>query len=260
LSRPPPRMKPWRGPLPRRRITPAPVMGDFIELATSQQPMAAPAGEVVLSTPQDGDPRMRRSCSMEGSTALSLQLASSTADGGRGNHATRYSVVAGPGRPWAKLGQAIMAFQRCFNTSTSGSCSRSIDVTRASPPTATSTPFSHSTDIVAPPTSFPSTSVSFAAVVRGLSPPSPAPVAGVPPRPPPASAAPMGVEATASRPPLQQQFNGSPATAPHPPTAAARRERPSSVPGSAPVTPAVDPTWVQGGEAASSMTASSTAA
>jgi hypothetical protein len=34
----PPRMGAWRGPLPRRRVTPLPVLGDFIDKATATSP------------------------------------------------------------------------------------------------------------------------------------------------------------------------------------------------------------------------------
>jgi hypothetical protein len=33
-----PRIKPWRGPLPRRRVTPAPVFGDFLATASPRRP------------------------------------------------------------------------------------------------------------------------------------------------------------------------------------------------------------------------------
>jgi hypothetical protein len=50
-----PRLKPWRGPLPRRRITPAPVVGYFIAQAVSRMLMATATENVARSSPPAGD-------------------------------------------------------------------------------------------------------------------------------------------------------------------------------------------------------------
>ena len=71
LSRSPPRMGPWRGPLPPRRISPPPILGDFLAkaggvlqpIARPERPLPVmnPAAPVVAST-GDGDPVFPATC------------------------------------------------------------------------------------------------------------------------------------------------------------------------------------------------------
>ncbi|KAM0844741.1 hypothetical protein ACQ4PT_056862 [Festuca glaucescens] len=130
-----PRLKPWRGPLPRHRITPALVVADCIVQAVSRMPMAVATENVTRSSPPAGRSRKLGRCPELGSPAPSLQSSSSTAEEGRGIPGVQNSRdEAGPARPWAKLGWAILAFQRSFSTLPSESSRSSIDVNTKPPP------------------------------------------------------------------------------------------------------------------------------
>jgi hypothetical protein len=185
----PPRMGAWRGPIPRRRVTPAPVLGDFLACAKRSA-----SGASVNSRPSELHHKSSSSAG-QGSPALAAAAPSSSdratvlRDRGRCWAAS----IDGPMFRWAGLGRVIQAAKhgRVLTLPRSEASIANLAVINA--PAVAVTP--SSSPFPTPPSSSTSSSPfaghrSFAAVVanhrqRPL-------MVGAPPRPPSSSSTPAG--------------------------------------------------------------------
>jgi hypothetical protein len=98
----PPRMGAWRGPLPRRRITPAPVLGDFMACAKTL-PSRAAAVLGVSEQRCETSPSSEDSTLRQGTAAIVAAVPSSSdrLDGRRVGGRCWVASSGGPGNSWA---------------------------------------------------------------------------------------------------------------------------------------------------------------
>jgi hypothetical protein len=198
----PPRMGAWRGPLPRRRITPAPVLGDFMACAKTS-PSRASAVPSVSEQQCKASPSLDDRAHRQGSAAIvaAVSCSSDRSDGRRDGERCWAASSGGPRNRWAGLGLAIQAAKRC----------RVLTLPRFDSAVIANSAAANAPVIVGPSPSSPPTSSSsvstcsplagqrsFAVVVadhRHV-----LPMAGAPPRPSLSSSAPAGAAPQAPRP------------------------------------------------------------
>nr|XP_051211849.1 flocculation protein FLO11-like [Lolium perenne] len=121
-----PRMKPWRGPLPRRRVTPAPIFGDFLAAVSARRPAAIapldPSSGSATSVVLGASPTPSRvvvEATLAASSSVPAEvpavrplIAAGLEPRFKPADAALEASSSGPQGRWAWFGRAVMAVQK----------------------------------------------------------------------------------------------------------------------------------------------------